>query len=105
MQGSWQMAAETLTQEAVLAAEAGRWNIVDACYRQRAELFRINDVPRSLAQRLCALDEVIQDRLRMATMTVQHLLSEVASKQRCLERFDVVGDPALSRSHRVNRLV
>jgi len=105
MQPSWEMEAEALTQRAMLAADEGKWNAVDACYRQRAKLFRANDAPASLAKRLRSLDDVISNKLRMAMMTAQHLLTEAASKQRCLERFDVAGETASNGSQRVNRLV
>jgi hypothetical protein len=105
MQPSWEMEAEALTERAVLAAGEGKWNAVDACYRQRAELFRANDAPASLATRLGSLDDVISNKLRIAMMTVQHLQTEAASKQRCLERFDVAGEAASNGSQRINRLV
>jgi hypothetical protein len=104
---SWEDTAEKLTLQAVQAAEEGRWDTVDLCYQRRSELFRVNDVSRSLARRLHPLDSRIHDRLRMATMSIQHLLTEVASKRRLLERFDSEPQSDLSqdRSRRVSRLV
>lgn len=103
MHPSWELSAQALTQQAVQAAEEGRWNVVDACYRQRAELFRTNEVSGSLAGRLGDLDKYVHEKLRLAAMTVQHLLAEIASKRRNLERFDV--DVLEKSFHRINRLV
>ncbi|HKN86952.1 MAG TPA: hypothetical protein VJV04_08845 [Nitrospiraceae bacterium] len=89
MSPSWEETAEKLTQQAVEAAEEGRWGKVDLCYQRRAELFRAHDASLSLGRRLHVLDRHVHDRLRMATMTVQHLLVEVASKRRVIERFDL----------------
>lgn len=103
MHPSWELSAHALTQQAVQAAEEGQWNVVDACYRQRAELFRTNEVSDSLAGCLSDLDKYVHEKLRLAAMTVQHLLAEIASKRRYLERFDA--DVVEMSSHRVNRLV
>jgi hypothetical protein len=107
MSSSWEETAEKLTQQAVEAAEEGRWGMVDLCYQRRAELFRVNDVSLSLGRRLHSLDGRVQDRLRMAMMTVQHLLTEVASKQRLLERFDSESgsDVFPERSRQISRRV
>ncbi|HET7059459.1 MAG TPA: hypothetical protein VFI05_12020 [Nitrospiraceae bacterium] len=107
MSPSWEETAEKLTQQAVEAAEEGRWGMVDLCYQGRAELFRANDVSLSLGRRLHSLDGRVQDRLRMAMMTVQHLLTEVASKQRLLERFDSEfgSDVFPERSRQISRRV
>jgi hypothetical protein len=88
MHSSWEETAEKLTLEAVQAAEEGRWNTVTLCYQRRGELLLANDVPRSFARRLYVLDRFIHGRLRMATMSIQHLLAAVSSKRRLLERFD-----------------
>src|ERR687898_584971 len=88
MHRSWEDTTETLTLQALQAAEAGQWNTVDLCYQRRGELFRTHDVSCSLARRLHSLDARIHERLRMATMAIQHLLTEVAAKRRLLERFD-----------------
>ena|SRR3569623_1321807 len=107
MSASWEETAEKLTQQAAQAAEEGRWGSVDLCYQRRAELFRTNDVSVSLGRRLYSLDRRIHDRVCLAMMTVQHLLTEVASKRRLLERFgtefdsDVFLDRAGQVSHRV----
>lgn len=107
MHSSWEETAEELTQQAAQAAEEGRWGTVDQCYQRRAELFRANNVSRSLVRRLHVLDGQVHDRLRMATMTIQHLLTEVASKRRLLERFESASESDVSpnRSGRVSRLV
>ena len=107
MSPSWEETAEKLTQQALQAAEEGRWGTVDLCYRQRAELFRTNDVSISLARRLHTPDHRVHERLRMATMTVQHLLTEVTLKRRLLERFDTDSESDVSpdSSRRVSRHV
>lgn len=87
MDASWEQTVEQLTLQATHAAEEGRWANVDQCYQQRAELFRAHNVSGSLARRLRAMDSTIYDRLRMATMAVQHLLTEVTLKQRLVGRF------------------
>jgi hypothetical protein len=86
---SWEETAEKLTRQAVQAAEEGRWGTVHRCYQGRAELFRVHD------------------RLRMAMMTVQHLLSEVTMKRRLFERFDTKSESDISpdSSRRVSRHV
>ena len=103
----WEVTAEKLTLQAVQAAEEGRWDTVDLCYHRRSELFRANDVSRPLARRLHALDGHVHERLRMATMSIQHLLTEIAAKRRLLERFDAEpgSDVSEDRSRRVSRLV
>lgn len=106
MHSSWEDTAETLTLQAVQAAEEGRWNTVNLCYHRRGELFRAHDVSRSLAHRLQILDARIHERLRMATMAIQHLLTDVASKRRLLERFDSQPQSHVQEDRRrVNRLV
>jgi len=104
---SWEETAEKLTRQAVQAAEEGRWGTVDRCYQERAELFRVNEVSPSLGRRLHFLDGRVHDRLRMAMMTVQHLLTEVAVKRRLFERFDTHSESNVSAdsSRRVNRHV
>ena len=105
MHSSWEGMAEQLTLQAVHAAEEGRWDTVDSCYQRRADLFRQHEVSRSLARRLHPLDDRIHERLRMATMTVQHLLTAVAGKRRLLEQFDSQPRSPASqdRSRRVSR--
>jgi len=104
---SWEETAEKLTRQAVQAAEEGRWGTVDRCYQERAELFRVNEVSPSLGRRLHFLDGRVHDRLRMAMMTVQHLLSEVTMKRRLFERFDTKSELDISpdSSRLVNRHV
>jgi hypothetical protein len=106
MHRSWEDTAETLTLQAVQAAEEGQWNTVGLCYQRRGELFRTHDISRLLARRLQLLDARIHERLRMATMAIQHLLTEVASKRRLLERFDSQPHSHVPEDcRRVNRLV
>lgn len=105
VQPPWEAAAHTLTEQAVQAAEEGRWDTVGACYRRRAELFRMKDVPCRLARQLQMLDQTIQERLRIATMTVQQLMTETAAKRRCLERFGSESDIQATYAPQVNRLV
>lgn len=96
MSPSWEETAEKVTQQAIEAAEEGRWGRVDLCYQERAELFRAKTVSLSLGRRLHVLDRRVHDRLRMAMMTAQHLLVEVASKRRLIERFDSGPQSAVS---------
>lgn len=96
MSPSWEEMAEKVTQQAIEAAEEGQWGRVDLCYQERAELFRAKTVSLSLGQRLHVLDRRVHDRLRMAMMTAQHLLVEVASKRRLIERFDSEPQSAVS---------
>ena len=105
MHPSWEDTAEKLTLQAVQAAEEGRWDTVDLCYQRRGEVLRANDVSRSLARRLHSLDGRVHERLRMATMSIQHLLTAVASKRRLLERFDAEpqSNASQDRSRRVSR--
>ena len=105
MHPSWEDTAEKLTLQAVQAAEEGRWDTVDLCYQRRGELLRANDVSRSIARLLHSLDGRVHDRLRMATMSIQHLLTAVASKRRLLERFDAEpqSNASQDRSRRVSR--
>jgi hypothetical protein len=104
---SWEETAEKLTRQAVQAAEEGRWGTVDRCYQGRAELFQVNEVSPSLGRRLHSLDGRVHDRLRMAMMTVQHLLTEVTMKRRLFERFDTHSESDVSpdSSRRVSRHV
>ena len=105
MHSSWEDTAERLTLEAVQAAEEGRWNTVTLCYQRRGELLLANDVCRSFALRLHLLDGFILGRLRMATMSIQHLLTAVSLKRRLLERFDAApqSNTSQDRFRRVSR--
>ena len=103
----WEEAIEQLTLQAVRASEQGRWDTVDLCYQRRLELFRAHDVSNLLAGRLHSLDAQVHDRLRLATMAVQHLLTEVAVKQRLVGRFEPTSECEVSsnRSGGVSRRV
>ena len=84
---SWEYGVEELTQQALLAAEEGRWDDVERCYRRRVELFRSNEIPQLLRCRLHAFDSRVYEKLRVATIAARCLLSEVSSKQRILDQF------------------
>jgi hypothetical protein len=101
----WEETAEQLTQQAVRAAESGRWDTVDRCYQRRAELFRVHDVSSALAGRLHPLDAHVHARLRTATMAVQHVLTEVSWKRRRVECFGEELTASSDRSRRVSRRV
>ncbi len=103
MYPSWQDTAETLTQQALLFAEEGRWDAVERHYRDRADLIRSRDIPSSLARRLHTIDSRVYEKLRIATIAAQCVLTEVTLKRRLLERFSSESDVSLGLFRRVSR--
>jgi len=87
MHVSWEDAVEGLTQQALMAAEEGRWDAVEKYYQARIDLFRLKDIPPSLASRLHICDRRVHEKLRVATIAAKGLLHEVSSKRRILDQF------------------
>jgi hypothetical protein len=105
MDPSWEETAEMLTQQALLSAEEGRWDAVERHYRDRVDLVRSRDISASLAHRLHTIDSRVHEKLRIATIAAQCVLTEVTLKRRLLERFSSESDVSLDRSRVVSRRV
>jgi hypothetical protein len=75
---------ETLTARAVEAAEGGRWDVVQACYQQRARVLADAQQP-ACAARLSAMDQRVAERARLVQAVVAHALADVSAMRHRLE--------------------
>jgi hypothetical protein len=94
---------ETLSREALDAAERGRWDRVEACYQRRGRLFATTTPSPLLAQRLRDLDRMVAERARIAKAAVEQLMAEATATRRRLDRFASRLDDSKQPSHRVDR--
>lgn len=67
---------ERLTLSARDAAEQGRWDLVDECYRMREDAMRGASITRQDAERMLASDRQVQERALVAKAAVAELLRE-----------------------------
>jgi hypothetical protein len=67
---------ERLTVSARDAAEQGRWDFVDECYRLRDIAMQGASIPRQDAERMLASDRQVQERAFVAKAAVAELLRE-----------------------------
>jgi hypothetical protein len=74
----WEQRLRTWTAEAVRAAELGRWDQVEECYRLRGEHLRDHPIPPILASGLALLDQEVETRIANARLAVQSQLNEAA---------------------------
>ena len=65
-----------LTAQAGQAAELGRWDQVEECYRLRGEHLRDHPIPPSLATELTVFDREVEARIVNARLAVQSQLIE-----------------------------
>ena len=67
---------ERLTVSARDAAEQGRWDLVDDCYRLRDIAMQGASIPRQDAERMLASDRQVRERVLVAKAAVAELLRE-----------------------------
>lgn len=75
---AWEQNLRALTAEAARAAELGRWDQVEECYRLRGEHLRDHPIPPTLATDLTILDQEIETRIANVRLAVQSQLNEAA---------------------------
>jgi hypothetical protein len=81
----WEQNLRTLTAQAGQAAELGRWDQVEECFRLRGEKLRDHSIAPPLAADLVALDREVEARIVNARLAVQSQLIETAKiRQRFL---------------------
>jgi len=81
----WQQTLRTLTKQAGRAAELGRWDQVEECYRLRGEHLRDHPMPPALAADLSVCDREVEARIANARSAVQSQLIETAKIRRNLQ--------------------
>jgi hypothetical protein len=81
----WEQNLRTLTTQAGQAAELGRWDQVEECYRLRGENLRDHPMPTKLATDLTALDQMVEARIANARLAVQSQLNEAAKTRQKLQ--------------------
>ena len=74
----WEQNLRTLTAQAGQAAELGRWDQVEECFRLRGEKLRDHSIAPQLAADLVALDREVEARIVNARLAVQSQLVETA---------------------------
>jgi hypothetical protein len=82
---AWEQNLRTLTIQADQAAELGRWDQVEECYRLRGEHLRDHPIPSVLATDLTALDREVAARIAHARLAVQSQLIETAKIRQNLQ--------------------
>jgi hypothetical protein len=75
---AWEQNLRTLTTQASQAAELGRWDQVEECYRLRGEHLRNHPMPPALATDLTVFDREVADRIVNVCSAVQSQLIETA---------------------------
>ena len=81
----WEQSLRTLTAQASRAAELGRWDQVEECYRLRGEHLRDHPIPPPLATDLTVFDLEIAARIVNARLAVQSQLIETAKIRQNLQ--------------------
>jgi len=74
----WEENLRTLTAQAGQAAELGRWDQVEECFRLRGEQLRDHSIALPLAADLAALDREVEARIVNARLAVESQLIETA---------------------------
>jgi hypothetical protein len=82
---AWEQNLRTLTTQAGQAAEFGRWDQVEECYRLRGENLRDHPMPPALVTDLAALDREVAARITHARSAVQSQLIETAKIRQNLQ--------------------
>ena len=82
---AWEQNLRALTAQAGEAAELGRWDQVDECYRLRGEHLRNHPMPSALASDLIQLDREVTARIVNARLAVQSQLIEAAKIRQNLQ--------------------
>jgi len=82
---AWEQNLRTLTAQAGQAAELGRWDQVEECYRLRGEHLRDHPIPPALATDLTVFDREVAARIVNARSAVQSQLVETAKIRQNLQ--------------------
>jgi hypothetical protein len=82
---AWEQNLRALTTQAGQAAELGRWDQVEECYRLRDERLRDHPMPPALATGLIQCDLEVAARIENARLAVQSQLSEAAKIRQNLQ--------------------
>jgi hypothetical protein len=82
---AWEQNLRTLTTQAGQAAELGRWDQVEECYRLRGEHLRNHSIPPALATDLTVFDREVADRIVNVCSAIQSQLSEAAKTRQKLQ--------------------
>ena len=81
----WEQNLRVLTAEACHAAELGRWDQVEECYRLRGERLGDSPIPPTLAADLTALDREVEARVVNVRSVIQSQLIEAAKIRQNLQ--------------------
>lgn len=76
-----------LTKAAVEAAQAGRWDIVIQCYRDRGVLLESVQAPIPETGDILKLDEQVRDRVTTAQAVLASLLGQTTATKLRLQGF------------------
>jgi hypothetical protein len=82
---AWEQNLRTLTTQAGQAAELGRWDQVEECYRVRGEHLQDHPIPTALATDLTVSDREVAVRIVNARSAVQSQLIETAKIRQNLQ--------------------
>lgn len=78
---------ERLTVSARNAAEQGRWDLVEECYRMREAVMQGVSIAQQDAERMLASDRQVQERALVAKTAVVELLRESQAVRLRLSRL------------------
>ena len=82
---AWERNLRALTAQAGEAAELGRWDQVEECYRLRGEQLYDHPMAPALATDLTVLDRDVEARIANARLVVQSQLNEAAKIRQNLQ--------------------
>ena len=82
---AWEDNLRALTAQAGQAAELGRWDQVEECYRLRGERLRDHQMPPALAMDLTHFDREVAARIENVRLAVQSQLNEAAKIRQNLQ--------------------
>jgi hypothetical protein len=82
---AWEQSLRDLTAQAGQAAELGRWDLVEECYRLRGEQLRDHPIPPALATDITRFDRIVEARIMNARTAVQSQLLEAAKVRQNLQ--------------------
>jgi hypothetical protein len=97
---------EEITREALAAAQAGRWNLVEACYVKRAERLPSSALSPECAARLRQMDGVIVERVLVAKAAVGLMMGEAEKGRRRLAELQrrIGGHSAMTAGDWISRI-
>ncbi|MGH7233260.1 MAG: hypothetical protein ACREJU_18155 [Nitrospiraceae bacterium] len=78
---------ESVTRQALEAAQNGRWDEVTRCVERRGELLPGSEPSPAMVARLVGLDQRIGEKVRLVRGAVGQVLSEVAATRALMKRF------------------